>query len=183
MTKRTHKFGMGWFGWAVISVFLLTIAASSLFFFNVFGFSSLFDGQASGADEPISKETREKVEEISETVGNSHQQVGTFVSKTHDFYNDTTGYGDIASLDWEQQQKRAEKILASLDKFFPGVKQGDLKSDLKRIRDLAKSVKTEQDKEKVRYLHRMFHDLDIALNNYKAYDKIWGVTETLKTSN
>ncbi|WP_174616019.1 hypothetical protein [Virgibacillus ihumii] len=184
MAKRNQKFGMGWFGWAVIGVIVLTVAASSLFFFNLFGFSNaLFDGQASGSDEPISEETRQKVKKINETVGKSHQEIGTFVSKTHDFYNDTTGYGDIASLDWDQQQKRAEQILASLKNLLPEVNQKALKSDLKHIRGLANEIKSHEDTEKVRYLHRMFHDLDIALNNYKAYDKIWNVTETLETSN
>ncbi len=141
------------------------------------------DGLASGSEEPISKETKEKVHQVNETVGKSHQDVGEFVSNTHDFYNNTTGYGDIESLDWDQQQERAKQILTSLEKLLPSVKNEPLKQDLQRIQNLANAVKDEKDKEKVRYLHRMFHDLDIALNNYKAYDRIWNVTQTLKTAN
>lgn len=180
MAKRYHKFGMSWFGWSVITVIVLILAASSLFFFNLFGFNiSLLNGQ----DGSITGEQRQKIKKINKTIGTSHKQIGSFVSKTHDFYNDTTGYGDIASLDWGKQHKRAKKILSSLDKLFPKVKKKSLKTDLKRIRELAGTVKSEEDKKKVRFLHRMFHDLDIALNNYKAYDRIWNVTETLKTSN
>lgn len=184
MAKRNRKFGMGRFGWSIISVIVLTLVASSLFFFNLFGLgSSFFGGSASGSDEPISKEEKEKVRQVNEKVGKSHQQIGEFVSNSHDFYNDTTGYGDIESLDWDKQQERAGKILTSLDELLPNVKDKDLRSDLQRIQELAAKVKDNNDKEKVRYLHRIFHDLDIALNNYKAYDRIWNVTETLKTAN
>ncbi|WP_246202571.1 hypothetical protein [Virgibacillus doumboii] len=187
MAKGNHRSKMGWFGWSVISVILVTVLGSFLFFFNIFNLdiTSLFNGdQASETnEEPISEETREKVKKVQQTVGKEHTDVGQFVSKMHDFYNETTGYGGIAALDWDKQQKQADKVLNALKENIPNVKNEKLTMDLERIQELANAAQKEKKTEHVRYLHRMFHDLDIALNNYKAYDKIWNVTETLKTSN
>ncbi len=187
MAKRNHSSKMGWFGWTFLSVILVTIVGSFLFFFNMLNLDikSIFTGEknAEGNEEPVSEETLEKVEEVQETVGKDHAEVGQFVAKTHDFYNETTGYGSIASLDWEEQKNQATSILGTLEEKLPNVKDDALTTDLERIQELAKKAISEQETEYVRNLHRMFHDLDIALNNYNGYDTIWKVTETLKTAN
>lgn len=187
MAKGNRSSKMGWFGWSIISVIIVTLAGSSLFFFNIFGLSipSLFsDNPSTEANgKPISEETRDEVERVQETVGKDNPEAGKFISKTHDFYNETTGYGAIAALDWDQQQERANKILKVLEEMIPKVNSEALKNDLKRIQELAQKVTHEKTTDDVRYLHRMFHDLDIALNNYNGYDKIWHVTKTLKSAN
>ncbi|TFJ92737.1 hypothetical protein [Lentibacillus salicampi] len=178
---------LGWFGWTFISVIAVTLIGSALFFFNIFDLNpmSLFsdsDEQATDADE-LPEETTEKLEEVRGTVGKEYQDIGQFVSETHDFYNETTGYGGISSLDWDRQKDEANAILTTLDEKLPDVDNEALTNDLEQIQKLANAVVKEENTEDVRNLHRMFHDLDIALNDYHAYDKIWNATETLGTTN
>lgn len=132
-----------------------------------------------GSSTTASKETMEDVEQIQDTVGKDHQDIGKFVSSMHDFYNGTTGYGGIKDLDWNKQIEQAENIEATLEERIPNVENQALKKDLANIQVLAKQTINKEESDSIRGLHRMFHDLDIALNSYNGYDKIWDVTETL----
>ncbi|SFE04700.1 hypothetical protein SAMN05216238_107191 [Lentibacillus persicus] len=178
---------MGWFGWTFVTTITVAFVISVLFFMNVFnlGILGLFsDNDAGGTDsEEVSGDTKQKVEEVRETVGEEHQAIGQFVSETHEFYNETTGYGGISSLDWQNQREKATAILETLDEQLPTVEDEALKQDLREIQTLANAVTEEEDASNVRSLHRMFHDLDIGLNDYNTYDKIWHVTKTLDTTN
>ncbi|MFD1361774.1 hypothetical protein [Lentibacillus salinarum] len=178
---------MGWFGWTLTSVIAVTVLGSVLFFFNLFDLrpASLLndsDNQATEAED-LSDDEVANVEEVREEVGQEHQDIGQFVSDAHDFYNETTGYGAISSLDWSEQREEADVILETLDAELPDVTDETLQDDLEHIQELAENVKNEEESEVIRDLHRMFHDLDIALNNYNTYDKIWNATETLTSTN
>ncbi|MCT2535264.1 hypothetical protein NC661_20710 [Aquibacillus koreensis] len=125
--------------------------------------------------------TVEEVQKIQETVGVANKDVGAFVSTMHDFYNETTGYGQIEHLNWDEQNQKANEIVDELEPMIASTSDQQLKSDLQSITDLAqKVVNDEQDSGHVRHLHRFFHDLDIALNNYDGTSKIWGVTKSLR---
>ncbi|QKY68343.1 hypothetical protein [Lentibacillus sp. CBA3610] len=171
---------MGRFGWTLISTVTVVLVASALFFFNLFDLNplALFGGDDSNATEAddMSEETAQQVEEVRETVGEENQDLGQFVSDTHDFYNETTGYGGISSLDWDRQREEANLILNTLEDKLPEVEDNVLQADLERIRELANGVINEKESGHVRTLHRMFHDLDIAMNDYNTYDKIWNAT-------
>lgn len=183
---------IGWFGWTFIVVAALTVIGSGVFFSNLFGIgiSDMMIGDDKGnetevvaetdsATEPENEKTVKKVKEIQDTVGKDHQQIGEFVSDMHDFYNETTGYGGISSLDWDRQTEKAAYSRSVIDELLPEVSNEALKTDLQYIKNLALQAEKERNSDQVRKLHRMFHDLDIALNDYDGYDKIWGVTKTL----
>ncbi len=112
--RKRKGLSMGWFGWTLTSVVAVTLIGSSLFFFNILDLNSF--SAAGGNDDKgtekddISQETVEKVEEVRDTVGKENEDIGAFISESHDFYNETTGYGGISSLDWERQQEKATKI-------------------------------------------------------------------------
>ncbi|MBT2216442.1 hypothetical protein KK120_11485 [Virgibacillus dakarensis] len=185
---------MGWFGWTFTTVILVVLAGSLLFFSNLFhlDLTAFFDrdqqktvakeekDKTDNNKEAKAKETVDKVEEVQDTVGQSHKEIGKFVSDMHDFYNETTGYGAINSLDWDEQTKQAEKVSVGIDEEITSVKSDVLRTDLEHIKQTADTVLSKKTTDSVRNLHRLFHDLDIALNDYNGYDKIWGVTETLK---
>ncbi|ALX48907.1 hypothetical protein [Lentibacillus amyloliquefaciens] len=186
MAKRKFL-KMGWFGWTLLTTVTVVLVVSALFFMNLFNLGpvALFsDSDNSGTDsEDMSEETVQKVEEVRETVGKENQAIGQFISDTHDFYNETTGYGGMSSLDWENQREKANTILDTLDDQLSAVEDETLKQDLEEIQTLANAVTDREEPNDVRSLHRMFHDLDIGLNDYNTYDKIWHVTETLETTN
>src|SRR5699024_2505807 len=129
-----------------------------------------------------SEETIEDVEQVQETVGKEHQDIGKFVSSMHDFYNETTGYGGIDDLDWDKQIGQEENIEATMEDKLYGGKNQALKNDSANVRELTNQKMKNKDTDNVRELHRKFHDLDIALNSYNGSDKIWNVTETLKVT-
>lgn len=164
--------------WMMISI---AIIISLLLFFNVFGlsFSSLFSKSGHTID-PNDEELLESIEEVQATVGDDQETVSDFIAQMHQFYNETTGYGAINSLDWEEQRKHAKEVVEAVDEHLSDIDDEALVKDLKYIKKLAEEALEYEKKSSIRDLHRMFHDLDVALNNYDEYDKIWNVTETLK---
>lgn len=186
MAKRKFL-KIGWFGWTLISAGIVVTVGSALFFFNLFDLNPLSlmnDRDDNGTEaEDMSEDTVQKVEEVRETVGNENQDIAQFVSDAHDFYNETTGYGGISSLDWDEQREEAAIILDTLNDKLPEVEDSALQEDLERIQGLANAVTNQEEADHVRSLHRIFHDLDIALNDYDTYDKVWNATETLNITN
>ncbi|AIF42568.1 hypothetical protein [Virgibacillus sp. SK37] len=186
MSKRKKKIGR--FGWTVISTIVVIIIGAFIFFFQLFdlNFQSVLGGESDGKSQSKKELTEEKVQEIEEiqnTVGKEHKDIGQYISETHTFYNNTTGYGGISNLDWDKQMSKAEEVIKFIEQQSDSVKNKTLMADLKDIKKLAKSVIDQQETKDVRQLHRHFHDLDIALNSYNGYDKIWNVTKTLEAQN
>ncbi len=105
-----------------------------------------------------------------------YSHVEDFVADFHAFYNRTTGYGMIdREMDMEAQQLHADALIAYSDIFLDDEDiLEDLKKDLQSMRGIAMQDLT---KTEIRELHRYFHDLDKALNQYKHEDT-FGVTET-----
>ncbi|WP_077596196.1 hypothetical protein [Oceanobacillus kimchii] len=169
--------------WILVSVIIITGVGSSIFFFNFFGIGldALNNSDTAGSVEQkdLSVEEEGKINTVRSTLGESHQELGDFVSSTHEFYNDTTGYGGINNLDWEEQRIKSKQVINEIEKLLGDVTDEPLRKDLNSIVTLSKQT-IEEDVELVRLLHRYFHDLDIALNDYTTYDRIWNVTETLK---
>ncbi|MFS0752371.1 hypothetical protein [Oceanobacillus sp. 1P07AA] len=184
MGKNQKKKSNKRFWWVLISVIIIVGVGSSLFFFNFFGIGidALNNSDTAGSVEQkdLSKKEEEKINQVRSTVGESHQDLGDFVASTHEFYNDTTGYGGINNLDWEEQKNKSEQVIMEIEKLTLDVSDESLKQDLQSILNVSQQAIEEEEAEDVRSLHRYFHDLDIALNDYQSYDRIWNVTETLK---
>lgn len=176
---------MGWFGWTMAGVVLITLIGSSLFFFNVFqlDMKTLFQDDnfiGSTDQKDISEEAMGEIDRVRATLGNENEELGGFIATMHEFYNKTTGYGGINNLDWDEQREQAETIIDTIEGDKADIIDEALLTDLTQIADLAKRILDEQDSDLIRNLHRYFHDLDIALNDYKTFDRIWNVTDTLK---
>jgi len=164
--------------WIIISGISIAAAVAVM----LLGFDTLSVGKEDGKAETEKAES--KTESADETkIENETTQDDTaiqqFVSEVHQFYNETTGYGKINRLDWEEQKDQAKQIIHTIETEVDMVEQETLAADLNQIVSLAKLVIQEQDDSNVRQLHRYFHDLDIALNDYSDYKEIWNVTETL----
>lgn len=167
---------MGWFSLSLISTVVVALTAAAIVFFNLFPVFTR--EQVTKAEQNESESDQTVKSEEQELEVNNH--IREFISTMHDFYNETTGYGSIEELDWGKQVKQAEKINTIIKSELPDVNDETLQHDLTYIHKQAKAVTEGQETENVQELHRMFHDLDIALNHYNGYDKIWNVTETLE---
>lgn len=181
MGMRKNKSGIGWLRLSLISTVVVAVTAAVVVLFNLFPVLT-DDKQVTKAEQSgaAAEQNPKDVEEVQETVGKAHRHIGEFVSEMHDFYNETTGYGGIEELNWDKQIEQVEKINKTLEEELPEAKNEALQHDLAYVQQVAKATAAEKKKEHVRELHRMFHDLDIALNHYNGYDKIWDVTETLE---
>ena len=90
------------------------------------------------------------------------------IQQAHHFYNQTAGWGRIDSLNWEEQQQFCQILLNSLDVIK---EKESLVKDFEHIRSLATFIiEKDRDKQNVVMLHRIFHDLDIDMNNYENED-------------
>ena len=90
------------------------------------------------------------------------------IQQAHHFYNQTAGWGRIDSLNCEEHRKFSQLLLNSLDVIK---EKESLVKDFDRIRSLATFIiEKEKDKQNVVMLHRIFHDLDIDMNNYENED-------------
>ncbi|MCP3026887.1 hypothetical protein [Halobacillus sp. A5] len=107
--------------------------------------------------------------------------VPDFVAEAHNFYNKTLGWGNDSSLDEDLQLEFA----ALIETYFNENSTDEIaEEDIDQIVQLASGLSaTSNFNDDVIELHRYFHDLDIAINDYSDYDKVWGVTETYGSGN
>ncbi|WP_164669905.1 hypothetical protein [Virgibacillus doumboii] len=96
-----------------------------------------------------------------------------FISKTHDFYNKTLGYKNDKSINVEKQTSKVKNIISKIESLQTEA------IDFKRASALAQIYLKNNDKKALIYLHRIFHDLDIAINGFEA-KKVWGFTYTFQ---
>ena len=124
--------------------------------------------------------TKEEIDEIASavSVNPGDENVNAFVASTHAFYNQTTGFGEISRLNHNDQTEKAIEIVTAVNGYL-SEEEGDLNQDLHDIKFIALHYIEHGNTGDVQKLHRYFHDLDIGLNGYGAYDKVWGVTAVL----
>jgi len=122
----------------------------------------------------------EDIEQIASALSNdlTYDNVNAFVASTHAFYNQTTGFGEISTLDHTDQTDKAIEIVSVVNTYSKE-ENGKLNQDLQDIKFIALHYIEHGTTGDVQKLHRYFHDLDIGLNGYGAYDKVWGVTAVL----
>ncbi len=106
------------------------------------------------------------------------ENVNAFIAANHAYYNQTTGFGEITNLNTNDQTDKAIEIVSYIN-FYANNEEKDLERDLQEIKSIALRYVENASQKDVQMLHRYFHDLDIGLNGYGAYDKVWGVTAVL----
>ena len=113
-----------------------------------------------------------------------YKNVNEFISSIHTYYNQTTGYGEIAHLNTGDQTDEAIYIISCVNAYLESEKENkDLLKDFEAVKSFALGYIEKPNTGDVKMLHRYFHDLDIGLNGYGAYDKVWGVTAVLGDGN
>ncbi|PLR98838.1 hypothetical protein [Bacillus sp. T33-2] len=167
--------------WKALFGFVGILFVSFSFYF---GYALLNTDKASDSEkEPAVAEEREnqdakaaKFAEGSSAPVNDYENVGSFISQMHEWYNQKLGWGRIDAVKWgEQKDKAAELrlIIGSIE-----TKNTDLQSDFKTISNYASDIENgEKDKKTLLKLHRFFHDLDIEYNGYKQSKDYYDITE------
>ena len=115
-----------------------------------------------------SQKSTGQVEEPVEIPSEPYASESELIQKAHNFYNQTAGWGRVDSLNWEEQKRFCQLVVYSLDVIK---EKETLVKDFEHIRSLATAIiEKDRDKQNVVMLHRIFHDLDIDINNYENED-------------
>lgn len=101
------------------------------------------------------------------------------INVIHEFWNGELGYDKWSKYNIDTHTPVLNEIEIDIrNKILPYV-AGPLKADIETALDKIEKSKSSESVEPLKGVHRIFHDLDISLNDYKASD-YWDVTETGK---
>ncbi len=152
--------------WVIFIVLLISVVGVGWIGFSVYN--------------QFNNPSEETVEQIKENPPiNISNQETILIAEYHAKYNGLTGYGNIEDLDMNDAKRLSAKLEEEMKEIISqGIANQKLADDFKKIHALAEATKNKVDKDQVRLIHRYFHDLDIAVNQYKSKD-VFGVTKTL----
>jgi hypothetical protein len=97
------------------------------------------------------------------------------LAELHEFYNNLTGWGGAEHIDWSSLKyaEMQEKIQSFRDTLEPNTSR--IENDVNNATVLLGVAYRYEDSMAMRYVHRIFHDLDYHLNGTQV-DQEWGVT-------
>ncbi|MGG1574082.1 hypothetical protein [Fictibacillus sp. NRS-1165] len=105
----------------------------------------------------------------------SAEPYSQIIASFHQYYNKTLCYDADHRINWRDQQEHARQLVSRIKTLH--VKNKNIEKDLHNAKDLAQEVTLSKDRTALVYLHRVFHDLDKAVNHYKQKDS-FGYTYT-----
>lgn len=95
-------------------------------------------------------------------------EIKQLIKDQHKFFNESAGWGGIDSIKWNEQKNHAKALIEDLSKTEIST---TLEADFARITELASIISNgKKDKTVILYLHRLFHDLDVEINDYRSKD-------------
>jgi hypothetical protein len=104
------------------------------------------------------------------------------IAKQHEYLNQLAGWGNTEELDLhelkeDEEWQQLQDDIAWLQEN--GFSESVVLTDMKNAQEFL-TVTTTGDSMSLRYLHRIFHDLDANLNDQEV-DKVWDVTHAFGT--
>ncbi|MFC0559771.1 hypothetical protein [Halalkalibacter alkalisediminis] len=111
--------------------------------------------------------------------------VKAIIAKQHEYLNELAGWGNAETVNStqlknDQNWKSLEEDIKWLQE--QGFAESKVINDMENARDFFTMAMSTGDSMSVRYLHRIFHDLDALMNQQKV-DRVWGVTHAFGTEN
>lgn len=116
---------------------------------------------------------------------NKENQTLEVLSLQHKYLNNVTGWGGADTVDLRNLKTSDEwKELKSSVNWMKteGFGPSKVRNDMENANALMILVEREDDRTALKYLHRIFHDLDVTLNEVtedEGETNIWGVTQAL----
>jgi hypothetical protein len=130
--------------------------------------------------EPVTEE--ENLQQVAYLPGQENT-VKAIIAKQHQYLNELAGWGNaesiqIAQLKNDQKWQKLQEDLEWLQE--EGFADSIVMHDLENASEFISIVHHTGDSMSIRYLHRIFHDLDANMNKQKV-DQIWNVTHAFGT--
>lgn len=166
-----------------LKIFIMTFAALAVI--TTIGFVTMYFLDQDNSEEKNQEDyesidaeasAEQPVQDYGNTENPEYQDAGEFIADFHAFYNETTGWNRIDSLNMADQLARATAAKAYAEHFVPLVENEALKTDLQSIIQHSESV-INGNSDNVQTLHRYFHDLDMVINGY-VHNDFFGVVES-----
>src|SRR5699024_6179670 len=143
MNKRRK---VGWI--SLISALVIVLILIVLSYSNVTNLikgSNVGSNDSESSDE-MSEGTKQQGKKVQNTVGKEHQEIGKLIAAAHKFYNKTTGYGAVKSLDWEEQREEAALLINQLNEENSKIKDETILTYIQKLKNLAEQILNEEDK-------------------------------------
>jgi len=153
--------------------------------FGTWGYYSLFGpNSAASVDAPSDEELTEAEKSsgtalFKPTMEVPKTEIQRRINVIHEFWNGELGYDKWSKYNIDTHTPVLKEIEIDIrNKILPYV-AGPLKADVENALSKIEKSMSSESVEPLKGVHRIFHDLDISLNDYKASD-YWDVTETGK---
>ncbi|MBH0169396.1 hypothetical protein [Fictibacillus sp. 18YEL24] len=150
---------------------------------GTWGYYSVFNSAAS-VDAPSDEELTEAEKSsgtalFKPTIEVPKTEIQRRINVIHEFWNNELGYDKWSKYNIDTHTPVLNEIEIDIrNKILPYV-AGPLKTDIENALKKIEKSKSSESVEPLKGVHRIFHDLDMSLNDYKASD-YWDVTETGK---
>ncbi|WP_137791970.1 hypothetical protein [Bacillus sp. E(2018)] len=152
---------------------------------GTWGYYSLFGpNSAASVDTPSDEELTEAEKSsgtalFKPTIEVPKTEIQRRINVIHEFWNDELGYDKWSKYNIDTHTPVLKDIEIDIrSKILPYV-AGPLKVDVENALSKIEKSMSSESVEPLKGVHRIFHDLDMTLNDYKASD-YWDVTETGK---
>ncbi|MGD6961185.1 hypothetical protein ACQCVB_03195 [Fictibacillus phosphorivorans] len=152
---------------------------------GTWGYYSLFGpNSAASVDAPSDEELTEAEKSsgtalFKPTIEVPKTEIQRRINVIHEFWNGELGYDKWSKYNIDTHTPVLKEIEIDIRKKILPYVAGPLKADIETALDKIEKSKRSESVEPLKGVHRIFHDLDMSLNGYKASD-YWDVTETGK---
>lgn len=148
-------------------------------YYSLFGPNSAASVDAPSAEELTDAEKSSGTALFKPTIEVPKTEIQRRINVIHEFWNGELGYDKWSKYNIDTHTPVLNEIEIDIrNKILPYV-AGPLKADVETALDKIEKSKSSESVEPLKGVHRIFHDLDMSLNDYKASD-YWDVTETGK---
>ncbi|WP_156288675.1 hypothetical protein [Oceanobacillus salinisoli] len=138
---------------------------------------SVIDNIKTEDQEPDQSNEANEESPSSETTGKNVDE-NKLIAEVHERLNEMTGWGRYQNFDFQDSNDlhRIEIIMERLERLIENSTDDVLLNDYTNAYLVVEKSLEEEDVEGVLHAHRIFHDLDIHLNDYDS-NEIFGYTE------
>ncbi|MDR7073120.1 hypothetical protein [Fictibacillus barbaricus] len=162
----------------VLSLFLIG-GVGTWGFYTFYGHRSL-----AGMDIPSKEDIKTVVKEsgtdiYKPTIEVPESTINERINEMHDYWNQELGYGEWGHYNFKANREELKSKASEIETDILPYVSGPLQTDIEKAITYTRNGFEKKDIDSLKMAHRIFHDLDITLNDYKAGD-FWNATKTAK---
>ncbi|WNB92748.1 hypothetical protein [Bacillus sp. NEB1478] len=163
----------------ILSLFLIG-GVGTWGYFALFGTSSTSEVDLPSEEEITNAEKSTGTAIYKPTIQVPVTEINHRINRMHEYWNSELGFGNWHNYKINSNlEELKSKVQETQQDILPYV-SGPLKKDVETAINKIEAGYHEKNIDALKGAHRIFHDLDITLNDYKSTTDFWEVTETYK---